>query len=67
MINTLSILISLLAVGYVVVRAAMLDKMLPWFKPIPPRLIEEAKPKRRRRGAPAVVANAPNRIQAPIP
>ena len=32
MINNLSILFSLAAVGYVVLRAIMLDKMLPWFK-----------------------------------
>lgn len=35
MINTLSLLFSLVAVGFIVVRAAMLDKMLPWFKPAP--------------------------------
>ena len=35
MINTLSILFSLLAVGFIAVRAAMLDKLLPWFKPVP--------------------------------
>ena len=36
MINTGSLLFSLFFVGYIVVRAAMLDKMLPWFKPVPP-------------------------------
>lgn len=33
MINTLSILVSLLGCLFVVVRAVMLDKTLPWFSP----------------------------------
>ena len=35
MINTLSILVSLLGCVFVVVRAVMLDKTLPWFAPPP--------------------------------
>ena len=35
MINTLSILISLFGCVFVVVRAVMLDKTLPWFAPRP--------------------------------
>ena len=35
MINTLSILASLLGCIFVVVRAVMLDKTLPWFAPVP--------------------------------
>lgn len=35
MINTLSILVSLVGVVFVVVRAVMLDKTLPWFAPPP--------------------------------
>ena len=35
MINTLSILISLFGWVFVVVRAVMLDKTLPWFAPRP--------------------------------
>ena len=51
MINTLSILFSLLAVCFVVIRAAMLDRTLPWFttppKPGPaqrPDRTEQARP-----------------------
>ncbi len=32
MINTLSILFSLAAVGFVVIRAAALDRAMPWFQ-----------------------------------
>lgn len=35
MINTLSILVSLLGCVFVVVRAVMLDQTLPWFAPPP--------------------------------
>ena len=35
MINTLSILVSLVGVVFIVVRAVMLDKTLPWFSPPP--------------------------------
>lgn len=48
MINTLSLLFSLAAVCFVVVRAAMLDKMLPWFKP-PPDVVPGFKRKRSAR------------------
>lgn len=36
MINVFSMLFGLIGVALVAVRAAMLDKMLPWFKPAPP-------------------------------
>lgn len=35
MIDNLSILISLLAVGFVVFKAVVLDRTLPWFGPKP--------------------------------
>ena len=35
MINLVSLLFSLVTVGFIVIRAAMLDKLLPWFKPAP--------------------------------
>lgn len=35
MVNTLCLLFSLGAVGFIAVRAAILDKTLPWFKPVP--------------------------------
>ena len=35
MINLFSLMFSLVAVGFIVVRAAALDKLLPWFKPVP--------------------------------
>ena len=38
MINQLSLLFSLVTVAFIVVRAAMLDRMLPWFKPVPEKL-----------------------------
>ncbi len=48
MINSLSLLFSLIAVGFIVVRAAMLDKTLPWFKPAPPPPPVDKKQGRRR-------------------
>ena len=36
MINNFSLMFSVVAVCFVVVRAGMLDRMLPWFKPVPP-------------------------------
>ena len=47
MINNFSLLFSILAVVFVVIRAAMLDRMLPWFKPFDPALLQ----KRRRNQA----------------
>ncbi len=37
MINNLSLLFSICAVFYVAIRAAMLDRKLPWFGPPPSR------------------------------
>jgi len=37
MIDTLSIVISLGAVLYVLVRSVGLDRLLPWFERLPPR------------------------------
>ncbi len=37
MINNLALLISVVSVFYVAIRAAMLDRKLPWFAPAPPR------------------------------
>ena len=39
MINNLSLLFSIIAVGFVVVRASMLDRVLPWFKPVVPEML----------------------------
>ena len=50
MINTLSLLFSVLAVGLVVVRASMLDRTLPWFKPVLPEMLHFRK--KRPKGAP---------------
>ena len=38
MVNVVCLLFSLVAVAFLVVRAAMLDRMLPWFKPPPEKL-----------------------------
>ena len=40
MINSLSLLFSLVAVGFIVVRASMLDRVLPWFKPVLPEMLD---------------------------
>lgn len=42
MINTLSIVVSLFGVVFVIVRAVMLDKTLPWFAPV---LAAQARPR----------------------
>lgn len=43
MINSFSLLFSLVAVCFVVIRAAVLDKTLPWYSPISPVMMARGK------------------------